>query len=154
VSPAGVNPGIANPGYLTPPTGTNTQYYFTARDAFRTEGQRRTDMAVSYTHALKALHGIQLFGQLQVLNVLDQFQLCACGASTVFQDGGFVNTTRIDQSVRTSVTNPTLYQPFNPFTTAPVEGVNWAKGPNFGKALNRLAYTTPRTLRLTFGVRF
>ena len=30
----------------------------------------------------------------------------------------------------------------------PVEGVNWAKGPNFGKALNRFAYTTPRTFRL------
>jgi hypothetical protein len=35
-----------------------------------------------------------------------------------------------------------------------VEGVNWARGPNFGNALNRQAYTTPRTLRLTFGVRF
>jgi hypothetical protein len=32
--------------------------------------------------------------------------------------------------------------------------VNWDYGPNFGKALSRFAYTTPRTIRITFGVRF
>jgi hypothetical protein len=47
-----------------------------------------------------------------------------------------------------------VYQTFNPFTTTPVRGVNWDYGPNFGKAINRFAYTTPRTLRITFGVRF
>jgi hypothetical protein len=36
----------------------------------------------------------------------------------------------------------------------PVEGVHWAKSPTFGLALNRFAYTTPRTFRLTFGMRF
>jgi hypothetical protein len=35
-----------------------------------------------------------------------------------------------------------------------VRGVNWDYGPLFGQALNRFAYTTPRTLRLSFGVRF
>jgi hypothetical protein len=52
------------------------------------------------------------------------------------------------------VTNAALYAAFNPFTTVPVEGVNWAKGPVFGTALNRFAYTSPRELRLSFGVRF
>jgi hypothetical protein len=52
------------------------------------------------------------------------------------------------------VSTPARFQPFNPFTTTPVEGVHWAKGPNFGKALNRFAYTTPRTFLTTFGVRF
>ena len=46
------------------------------------------------------------------------------------------------------------YQPFDPFTTTPVRGVNWDLAPTFGTALNRLAYTSPRALRLSFGVRF
>ena len=147
-------PYVTNPGYVTPPSGINTTYYFTARDAFRTEGQERTDVAASYHHTLKSARGLQLFGQLQLLNAFNHYQLCGCGAATVFSDGGAVLTSRIDQAVRTPVTNPTVYQAFNPFTTTPVRGANWDYGPNFGKALNRLAYTTPRTLRLTFGVRF
>jgi len=86
--------------------------------------------------------------------VLNHYQLCGCGAATAFADGGSVMTTRIDQTVRTPVTNGSQYQPFNPFTTTPVRGVNWEYGPNFGKALSRFAYTTPRTIRMTFGVRF
>jgi hypothetical protein len=156
VSAAGVNPQpyVTNPGYITPPDGSVTMYYFTSRDAFRTEGQKRTDVAASYVHKLKYGRNVELFGQLQVINLFNQYQLCACGAATVFQDGGFINMTRIDQAVRTPVTNPATYQTFNPFTTAPTKGVNWDLGPNFGKALSRYAYTSPRTLRLTFGVRF
>ena len=69
------------------------------------------------------------------------------------QNGGGVNAGRIDQTVRTPVTNRPLPD-FNPFTTAPVQGVNWDLAPTFGTALNRMAYTSPRTLRVTFGVRF
>jgi hypothetical protein len=58
-----------------------------------------------------------------------------------------VNSARIDQTAN-------ILQTFNPFTTVPVEGVQWAKGANFGKALNRLAYTSPRGFRVSFGVRF
>jgi outer membrane receptor for ferrienterochelin and colicin len=156
VSPAGVNPQpyVTNPGYVTAPGGSNTTYYFTARDAFHTEGQERTDVAASYHYTLKNARGLQFFGQLQVLNVLNHYQLCGCGAATVFADGGAVLVSRIDQTVRTSVTSSSVYQTFNPFTTTPVRGVNWDYGPNFGKAINRFAYTTPRTLRITFGVRF
>ncbi len=52
VTASGVDPQpfVVNPGYLTPPTGSTTVYYFTARDAFRTEGQRRTDIAVNYSY--------------------------------------------------------------------------------------------------------
>jgi hypothetical protein len=32
--------------------------------------------------------------------------------------------------------------------------VNWDYGPNFGIAASRFAYTTPRTIRMSFGVRF
>src|SRR5262249_44622608 len=144
---------VTNPGYATPPDGTVTTYYFTARDTFRTEGEKRTDFAANYVYRLKHSSNVQLFGQLQVLNVFDQLQLCGCGAS-VFLNGGTVTQTRIDQSVLTPITNAGQYAPFNPFTATPVRGVNYDLGPNFGKALNRFAYTTPRTLRVSFGVRF
>jgi hypothetical protein len=51
------------------------------------------------------------------------------------------------------VTTATL-APFNPFTTTPVEGTNWTKGPAFGYANNKFAYTSPRMFRMSFGVRF
>jgi hypothetical protein len=155
VTTSGVNPQpfVTNPGYLQPPSGTNTVYYFTARDAFRTEGLRRTDLALNYIHRPSRLGRVQLFGQLQVINIFNQFQLCGCG-QPVAQNGGAIRSERIDQSVRTAVTTPAVYQTFNPFTTTPVEGVNWATGPNFGTALNRLSFTSPRALRISFGVRF
>jgi outer membrane receptor protein involved in Fe transport len=151
----GVNPQpyVVNPGYLTPPVGTNTTYFFTARDAFRTEGERRTDVAANYVYRLRAARNAQLFAQLQVINVFNQFQLCGCG-DTVFRNGGTVTQTRIDQSVLTAVTNAGTYATFNPFTTTPVQGTNWALGPKFGQALNRFAYTTPRQIRVSFGIRF
>ena len=156
---AGVDPRpfVTNPGYLVPPPGTDTTYYYTARDAFRTEGQVRTDLAVNYAHRIPGGRGVELFGQFQVLNVFNRFQLCACGG-TVFGTGsagnaGGVNIQRIDTTALTPVTTARLAA-FNPFTTAPVQGVNWELGPNFGKALNRFAYTTPQSMRLSFGVRF
>lgn len=148
-------PYVTNPGYLTPPGGSQTQYYFLGRDQFRTEGMRRTDLATNYTRGLgRGRRSINLFVQAQVINLFNQFQLCGCGGSGLFPLGGNITTNNIDSTILTNVTQPTVYSPFNPFTTTPVEGVNWGKGPRFGKALTRFAYTTPRTFRLTFGVRF
>jgi outer membrane receptor for ferrienterochelin and colicin len=147
---------VTNPGYLTPPSNTGgnaVTYFFTARDAYRTEGERRTDLAVNYVFKIPAARTTQLFAQLQVVNLFNQFQLCGCGG-TVFQNGGTVTQTRIDQSVLTASTNATQFTAFNPFATTPVQGTNWALGPSFGTALNRFAYTTPRELRVSFGVRF
>jgi hypothetical protein len=144
---------VANPGYVNAPGPAQIGYYYSARDAFRTEGQRRTDFGLNYTRTIPGARRFQLFGQLHVINVFNQFQLCGCGG-TVFVNGGGVSVSPgIDQTVRTSV-NSADYQPFNPFTTRPVEGVNWDKGANFGHAVNRFAYTTPRMLRLSFGLRF
>jgi hypothetical protein len=155
VSASGVNAQlyVTNPGYITPLPPTQTVYYFTARDGYRLEGQVRTDFAATYSHNVPGVRKVQLFGQLQVINLFNQFQLCGCGSS-VTQSGGGVNAGRIDQTVRTSVTNPANYQTFNPFTTTPVQGVNWDLAPTFGTPLNRMAYTSPRALRLSFGVRF
>ncbi|HXO20124.1 MAG TPA: hypothetical protein VOA87_09415 [Thermoanaerobaculia bacterium] len=44
--------------------------------------------------------------------------------------------------------------PFNPFTTTPVEHVNWEKGPRFGQAINPLGFQQPRTYRFSVGIRF
>lgn len=157
VSASGVDtrPFVTNPGYVTPPPGTVTAYAFTSRDAYRTEGQKRLDLASTYKFGLKTgSRTLDLFFQAQIINALNNFQLCACGG-TVFQNGDGVDLFNIDQAVRTPIVPGGLsLVPFDPFTTTPVEGTNWAKGPNFGKAVNRLAYTSPRQLRVTFGVRF
>ena len=147
---------VANPGYLTPPDGSTMQYYFTERDAFRMEGQRRTDLALMYTHRIAAGGGrnVELHYQAQIINLFDQYQLCGCGGDATFTLGGNIQNNTIDTTVLTAVSTPARFQSFNPFTTTPVEGTHWAKGPNFGKALNRFAYTTPRTFLMTFGVRF
>ena len=50
---------------------------------------------------MKSLRGMEIFGQLQVLNVFDQTQLCACGAPTALHDGGFVEGARIVQTIVT-----------------------------------------------------
>ena len=157
----GVNvaPYIDNPGYVTEPAGSATQYFYTARDAFRTEGQKRTDFAANYTYNLGARgRTFGLFVQAQVINLFNQFQLCACGAVNVFANPGAPGTgaglQAIDRTIRTPVNSAATVAQFNPFTQTPVEGVNWSKGPAFGKAATRYAYTTPRTFRLTFGVRF
>lgn len=153
-TPSGVDPRpyVTSPGYATPPPGSNIAYFHIARDQFRLEGEKRTDFSALYTRRL--VKNLEVFGQVQVLNLFDQFQLCGCGATTVFVNGGAFNSQTVNQAILTSVTTPATYQTFNPFTQTPIEGVNWAYGPTFGQAQNRFAYTTPRTLRLTFGVRF
>ena len=72
----------------------------------------------------------------------------------MFNNGGAAQSRFVDQTVRTSVTTAANYRPFNAFAETPVQGVHWDYGPNFGKALSRFAYTSPRMLRLSFGVRF
>jgi hypothetical protein len=151
-------PYVTNPGYLTPPTPQQTPYFYTARDAFRTESQIRTDFAVNYVYRIPGGRGVELFGQLQVLNLFDQSQLCACGG-TAFGTGsagnaGGVNIQRLSTTVLTPVSTPARFAAFNPFTTVPVRGVNWDLGPTFGQAVNRFAYTTPQSIRVSFGVRF
>ena len=134
---------MANPGYALPPA--QIEYFFTARDAFRTEANYRTDLSVNYSHRLRGTS--EAFFHGEILNVLNQFQLCGCG-DTVFNNGGVTNMTTIGQSV---VLRPVA---FNPYTTLPVEGVNWAKHANFGQPLNTFAFTTPRLYRFSVGIRF
>jgi hypothetical protein len=88
---------------------------------------------------------------MHVLNLFNQFQLCGCGGS-VFANGGNVVQANINMGVNSP--NGGSRPNFNPFTTTPVQGVNWDLGPAFGTAVNRFAFTSPREFRVTFGVRF
>ena len=144
--------GVANPGYVTPPNSID--YFFTARDAFRTETTYRTDLSVNYAFRVHAV-GAQpdLFFHWEILNVFNQFQLCGCGG-TAFNNGGTTDLTTIGQAIRTGRTAHSGLQTFNPFTVTPVKGTHWDVTPEFGTALSHLAYTTPRLFRFSVGVRF
>jgi hypothetical protein len=158
VGPIDIRSFVNNPGYVTPQGGSSENYYFTNRDAFRTEGYSRSDFAASYNYGINAgARKVDLFIQAQVLNILNQQDMCGCGG-TVFINGGQITETRISgvtagQSIQTPANTASMVK-FNPFTTTPVQGVNWQLSPSFGTPLNRFAFTSPREFRLTFGVRF
>jgi hypothetical protein len=139
---------MSNPGYLTPPA--QLEYLFTARDAFRTATTYRTDISINYAYRVSHLGGGQpeLFFHGEVLNIFNQFQLCGCGEN-VFRNGGITDLTTIGQGARVMTSAP-----FNPYTTQPVQGVNWDYNSTFGTPLNAFAYTSPRIFRFSVGVRF
>jgi outer membrane receptor protein involved in Fe transport len=151
---------VPNPGYRMPLAPTQlVDYYFTARDAFRTATTYRTDLSMNYARRLHAGYAQpELFFHGEVLNIFNQFQLCGCGGSA-FSNGGSIDISPLRTAVRTSRTPPAgTYQTFNPFTTVPVRGTHWdlatAPGTEFGGAVSHLAYTTPRLFRFSVGIRF
>ncbi len=127
-----VLPYVPDLGYQTPPRA-NT-YYYTARDAFRTDSVSRTDLSLNYS--FRIADTVDVFLHPQVFNVFNNHAAIA------------VDTTVL------SAANASGFQRFNPFTTQPVQGVNWNYGPNFGKARNAADYQTPRTFQLSVGARF
>ena len=128
----GVEPYVTNPGYLNPPPAV--LYYFTARDAFRTDPIGRTDLGLNYRRRFPGtVHG-DLFAAFHILNVAN---------STVV-----VHPERL-VVVNTAYTDPSL-QRFNPFTQLPVQGTHWTMADlNEGRST-----TLPRTFRFTIGIRF
>jgi len=127
---------VTNPGYVLPPSYVT--YWFTGRDAFRTGTVTHLDLALNWSLGVGP---VELFVQPQVLNVFNR--------QTITQDDPGL----IDQGVRTAVNTPGL-QPFDPFRSRPVAGVNYALSPTFGQALSPAAYQQPRTFRVSMGVRF
>jgi len=147
-------PYVTNPGYASPPAPpTFEPYYFTARDAYRMDDLWRTDLALNYAHKL-GYKKSQLFVRGTIVNVFNRQGLTnyyggvnsdldiGCGT------GGCLNT-----GVQTNSNNNSLAR-FNPFTTTPVEGVNWVKSATFGTPNSRYAYQTPRTYQFALGFRF
>jgi hypothetical protein len=131
---------VENPGYRTPPA--TVSYFFTDRDAFRTEAMYRSDLALNYERALPGAGRARFFARFDVLNVFDQFQLFNIGTSAI-------NTT-----VLTAFDDPDRFATFNPFTETPVQGVHWDVGDVFGTPTGAGAYTLPQTFRFNIGVRF
>ena len=152
-----VSPSVAA-AYATPQGAASETYYYTARDAFRTEASRRTDFAANYSLGIGVgPRKVTAFVQAQLLNVFNQQALCGCGG-TIFQNGGNAQLNTIQggsagESVLTPLNTATLAR-FDPLTTTPVLGTNWNYNANFGTPKNRFAFTSPRAFRLTFGVRF
>jgi hypothetical protein len=131
-------PYVPDLGYSQPPA--TVPYWFTARDAFRTEAMFRTDLSLNYEYRLVGRS--RLFGQIQVLNLFNQFQLFN------------ISSGAIDTAVLTAVDDPDRFQPFNPFTERPVQGVHWDFGEEFGQPVGAAAYTLPRTFQFALGIRF
>jgi hypothetical protein len=133
---ATANPtGVVNPGYAIPPASVT--YFFTNRDAFHTDDITSTDLTLNYGFTFSTFgKEIELYLQPEVINVFDE------------QSVGFVN-----QAVQTA-TNTAGLARFDPFTTKPIEGVHWRRGPNFGKPTNDQHFQQPRTFRFSVGFRF
>jgi hypothetical protein len=140
--------GVAHPAYRTPPT-TQT-YYFTRRDAFRTDNVNVTDLSLTMAFSLPALGAdLQLFVQPSVTNLFDN--------QAVTNPNTAVYTARIPGK---------NLVPFNAFTDQPVEctevskntcttaGANWMKADTWGKPQAIGDYQSPRTFSVSFGVRF
>jgi outer membrane receptor protein involved in Fe transport len=130
-------PFVQNPGYINPPA--SEMYYFTPPHAFKTDTTIHTDVALTYSHKVGVTKKAELFVRGTVGNLFNQHGIANAGA--------------LDQSVLTG-NNSSQLQPFNPFAAAPIRGVNWEYGPNFGHPLTRLAYQMPRTYGFSVGVRF
>jgi outer membrane receptor for ferrienterochelin and colicin len=140
---------VTNPGYAAPTA--NYVYYFTARDAFRTDDEHRFDLSLNWSRRV-GVRGLQVFAQGQVLNVLN-----AQALSNFFYAEPQFGTCGTQGCIDTTVLfnrNDARFAAFNPFTQTPVQGVHWDLGPNFGQSLDRRAYQLPRVYRFSVGVRF
>lgn len=148
-------PGIdQNHCYLIPPSSET--YYFTARDAYRTDDIYRTDFALNVSTKVGV---VEVYVQPQVLNVFN-------GQGVTLIN----NTTGISTSIFTghgTAPDSRGLVRFNPFTTAPVEcpagstaaqcialGANWEKSTSFGQPTASTSFQIPRTWLITLGARF
>jgi hypothetical protein len=141
----GVNtrPFVTNPGYATPPAAVN--YYFHT-DEFKTDDITSTDIALSYSFFLNVGNRRgELFVQPRVTNVFNE-----SGVHTVNTLVRTATNTLAD-SCPGSPTGRCL--PFNPFAETPVRGLHYEFGPDFGQPTAATHYQTPRTFRLSVGLR-
>jgi hypothetical protein len=130
--------------YVTPPT--TVSYYIGERGRFRFDDITRTDLAVNYR---LPVFGTELFIEAEVLNAFnEQSQLAAQTAMFTSRN----TTAACKDAAGTAI----RCLAFNPFTTTPVEGTNYAYQPTFGTPApgDKLAYQLARTYQFSFGFRF
>lgn len=124
----------SNPGYRL--TQMMPQpYFFSTRGAFRTDDVLSTDAAIHYELQFRALTP---FLHAAVRNLFNQSAVESPNTDvvTLARQGA---TTRL--------------RAFNPFETAPVEGVHYRLGPAFGQPTGPSSYQTPRTFQVSIGIR-
>ena len=140
---------VTNPGYVNPPY--SVPYFYSRRGEYTTPATFPTDLALNYSFVFRALGAdLEIFVQPEVTNVFNQAR--PISVNTTVRDATFFSATFVS---------------FNPRTTAPLEcpqgasatecrtmGANWQEGPNFGKPTTPDQYQTPRTFRISAGVRF
>jgi len=122
---------IPNPGYESPPNYVD--YWFTSRDAFRTDDIHRSDL--SFNLSFFVGNQVEIFLQPEILNI--------------FGEDGVTNPNTGVLTWRNSD-----LETFDPYTTTPVQGTHWDYGSSFGEADTEDDFQTPRTYRLSLGVRF
>ncbi len=123
------SPFVTNPGYVTPSTAET--YFVTDRDAFKTDNVLQFDASLNYSFKWNLWNrNFEVYFQPEILNIFD------------------------DQGVIAVNTTTTRTQNFNPFTTVPVEGVHFRRGPRFGLPATPNDINQPRTYRFSVGFRF
>jgi hypothetical protein len=127
-------PYVTNPGYVTP-IGS-VAYYFIPRGNFRWDNVYSTDLAMTWGKRLPQLGRAELFFRGVVTNVFNN-----------------AARTRGDIGINTRLNNA-AFQAFNPFTTTPVQGVNWDYSPTFGEPQAFDDYQPARLFSVSVGVRF
>ena len=141
-------PGAPNiAGYVA--GGPSTANYYICRDCNRFEGTNTTDLALNYVIPVSRA---QLFVRAITTNVFNNHALCGCGV-----DWAGNGATIASPGISTTVNGPgnsSAFKTFNPFTDTPVEGVNYAKAANFGKATSFFGYQASRTYGFSVGARF
>ena len=128
---------VTNPGYLRPPTSIT--YYISGRGPLRTEDVFNTDLSFVWTKKVRG--PVEVFFRALAFNVFNH------------QSVVDLNTTVSSNASPGSYTAASL-PVFNPFTTRPVEDVNYRFGPDFGQPTAPAHYQNPRSANFSFGVRF
>jgi outer membrane receptor for ferrienterochelin and colicin len=131
-------PYVTNPGYLTPPSSVT--YYFGGRGDIETDTVSATDLSLNYSLPVGLGKKGEVFVRFVVDNLFDQVARDGTGNETIF--------TFTNQNPERSM------QAFNPFTTTPVDGVHYQRGPDFGRALSADDYQSPRSFYFALGFRF
>ena len=113
---------------------------FGGRGGFKTDTVSYTDLSLNYYLPVGITKKSELFLRIIVDNLFNQSAQDSSGDETVYTAGN---------------QNPAgTMQPFNPFTSQPVQGVNYELGPDFGRALEAADFQLPRTFTFAIGFRF
>ncbi|HEV8660607.1 MAG TPA: TonB-dependent receptor [Thermoanaerobaculia bacterium] len=137
-------PYVTNPGYLTPPS--TVTYYFGGRGNLKTDNITHTDLAINYK--VKVFGNVEFFVQPEIINIFNE------QGAVAFNEEVLTNVDCPGGSSQGTACPAGGLKAFNPFTETPVEGVHYMRGPGFGKPESENDFQTPRTYRVSLGVRF